>query len=172
MEGILQAGKLEIIQELKGEVLTAENFSNVVRVARLVEDMAYQQDRPGLLAQAKNKALEATEFRAPTLHKAILADLIDSNTLISDKYKRLHQTHTELERKRLLIDAASTKLQAERAAIHEERLVMRKVHEALALGRYEDADLPELPELPALPPHPLEEDEEEEEEEKESGDRD
>lgn len=164
MEGILQAGKLEIIQQLKGEELKAENFSNVVRIARLVEDMAHQQDRPGLLAQSKNKALQETEFRSPTLHKAILADLVDSNEVISGKYKRLHKTHTELEQQRLVLDAAAVKLRAERTAIHEERKAMRKVHEALALGRHEDADLPELPELPALPPHPLEEEEEENDE--------
>ena len=163
METILQAAKLEIIRVLEGD-LNAESFSNVLRVARMAEDIANQEGRLGQLVRVKTRALEDSEFRTPTLHAALLADLTNGNDVVAKKYRRLQETHVEVEQSRLIADAARVKLQAEREAIHQERLAIRKMHDALMLEADKTENgFPELPALPPLPPHPLEDEEEPEE---------
>jgi len=155
MEAILQAAKLEIVRALGGE-LTAERFSNVIRIARWGENIANQEGRPDELIRAKTQALEETEFRVPTLHEAILADLTSGNDVIMKKYKRLQDTHVDLEQRRLVTDAARVRLEAEREALHQERLAIRQIRDALMLEADRSGrDIPELPALPPLPPHPL-----------------
>jgi len=166
MKEILEAAREQIAEMLEGD-LYAKNFSDAIRVAKLAEEIAANEGRSELV-RVKHKALAESEFFAPILYEAILADLATGNDMLKDKYDRLQRAHADLERKHLMVDAAGNRLNAERKAldaertvIHEERLAMRKVHAALAIENKSGVDLPALPPIPELPPDPLDEEEEE-----------
>jgi hypothetical protein len=165
MQHILIVARQEIIVELalEGE-LAASNFAKAIRIAKMAERIASADGR-SYLTQVKKEVLEETEFFCPALHKAILDDLVDGNTLTREKYERLHSTHTEVEQVRQTaeiardraymaqaqLEAKEEALQKEREMVHKERELLRRLQNTLMLTAGEqEVNIPKLPELTPL----------------------
>ncbi len=147
---ILDAARTDLVDALSVPELSAKVFGNVIRVAKIAEELACADGQPHFGSTVKRLVPECEfNMNAKNLHAAMIAYFMSGDLAVYDKYRRLHSTHTRAEATRQALEAGQEHMQAEREHLQSQIKTFDKLKEALMLsaegGRTETADLPELP---------------------------
>lgn len=146
---LLNAARLDIVEDLKGDTLQSRNFGDVISVAKLAEQIASADGRPDFNGVLQTVIVEC-EFHkhAKNLYAALAAHFADGDVVLYDKYRRLQQTHAQVEGTCRALEAAQDHLRVKEEMVESEREALAKMREALQLGSGSSG----LPDMPVLPP--------------------
>lgn len=145
---LLIAARSDIVALGQVEKLTARDFERMIRVSKFAENIATSWAR-GNRDLVLKETLAECEFLpfARNLHAAVVAHFANGDVTLYEKYRRLQNTHVQVEVSKKQFEAAHEHVLAEREHIQSERKAIEKLRESLQLS---SGGM--MPELPALPP--------------------
>lgn len=149
------AAKLDILNLLsKEEGLGVFEFRQIKTIAEAMEllvDAVGTPTEQGVI----RITLDMAEYKAPTLHKALIDRAFDGETLLQRKYQKMLDEHTQVRHAALAVQSARSVLAQERSLVASHKMALKEHEHQLRIERerlqLEAGNAGRTISLPALP---------------------